>query len=264
MNFDFNAYCKRIALELNGSESETDRLKKIHLHHITHIPFEALAPYMGHSVEIAPDKVFEKMVLNGRGGYCFEHNSLLCSALNAAGIATYGVQARVSGPDGFGGQLHRMNIATADGTRYVADVGFGGDCFVLPLELRPGIRQSDGRNTYRVVELDNSPCRYAVQILRGDKFENMLGFNDIAGSEDDFEIGNYYTSSNPKSAFRTFLMCARPTMEGGKYTLFGKHASATDATGNIEHFDLEGEELLRFISEKLGINTDGLELEVRE
>lgn len=36
MEFELKTYCERIGLELSGNESETERLKKIHLHHITH------------------------------------------------------------------------------------------------------------------------------------------------------------------------------------------------------------------------------------
>ena len=264
MEFELKPYYERIGLELSGDESGTELLKKIHLHHITHIPFEAIDPYMDRDVGVEPGQVFEKMVVKGRGGYCFEQNSLLCAALNAAGIKTYGVQARVANKDGFGGHLHRMNIAEADGVRYVADVGYGGDCFVLPLEFRLDVEQSDGRNSYRVVKNPTPACQYAVQIMRDGQFADLLGFDDIPGQESDFEIGNFYTNHSPKSGFRLFLMCARPTMEGGKYTLFGKNASATDPEGNTERFELEGEALRAFIVEKLGVNMDGVEFEYRE
>lgn len=263
MEFELKAYCERIGLELSGNESETERLKKIHLHHITHIPFEAIEPYMNREVGVEPGQVFEKMVVHGRGGYCFEHNSLLCAALNAAGVKTYGVLARVAGQDGFGSHSHRMNIAEADGVRYVADVGYGGDCFVLPLVFQLDVEQSDGRNTYRVVKNDTPAVQYAVQILRDGKFADLLGFDDVPAQECDFELSNFYTNFSPKSGFRMFLMCARPTMDGGKYTLFGKYASATDPEGKTERFELEGEALRAFIRDKLGVNMDGVEFELR-
>ena len=62
-----------------------------------------------------------------------------------------------------------------------------------------------------------------------------------------------------------FLMCARPTLDGGKYTLFNKSGSYTDPEGNVEHFELEGdEELIAYFRDKLEINMDGVEFKYRE
>ncbi len=265
MEFELKAYYERIGLELSGSESETEKLKKIHLHHITHIPFEALNPYLSLPVGVDAASTFEKLVINKRGGYCFEQNSLLCTALNAAGIKTYGVHARVGATGAFGQALHRMNIVEADGVRYVADVGYGGDCFVLPLEFKTDVEQSDGRNTYRIVEHTSNECQYAVQILKDGQFTNLLGFDDKPAVEGDFEVCSFYTNCNPKSGFKMFLMCARPTLDGGKYTLFNRAGSYTDPEGNVEHFELKtDEEFVAYFSDKLGINMDGLEFKYRE
>jgi len=263
--FDLKAYYDRIGLNPAENITETELLKQIHLHHITHIPFEALEPYMDRPVGIDPASTFEKMVVKKRGGYCFEQNSLLCTALNAAGIKTYSVQARVGNQNGFGQPLHRMNIAQADGVRYVADVGYGGDCFVLPLELKLDVEQSDGRNTYRVVKHTTPECDYAVQILKDGKFTNLLGFIDKPAPDGDFEVCSFYTNFSPKSGFKLFLMCARPTLEGGKYTLFNRAGSYTDPEGNVERFELNSdEEFVAYFRDKLLINMDGVEFKYRE
>ena len=260
MNFDLNAYYARIGLETDGSESETELLKKIHYRHITAIPFEGIEPYMGREVAVDADSVFEKLVMRRRGGYCFEQNCLIYTALRAAGLETYGVLARVAGPDGFGSHSHRMNIVTVDGVRYVADVGYGGDCFVLPLKLECDVEQSDGRNTYRIVK--GEMVQYSVQIMREGRFADMLGFDDIPALDCDFELSNYYTSSNPKSGFRMFLMCARQ-LDNGKVTLFGRYGSVTE-NGKTEHFELKDDEMAAFIRDRLGVNMDGVELSLRD
>ena len=265
MEFELKAYLERIGLELSGTETETEKLKKMHLHHITHIPFEALNPYMDLPVGIDAASTFEKMVVNKRGGYCFEQNSLFCTALNAAGIKAYGVHARVGATGDFGLPLHRMNIVEADGVRYIADVGFGGDCFVLPLELKLDVEQSDGRNTYRIIKNPTPECDYAVQILKDGKFANLLGIIEKPAQEADFEVCSFYTNCSPKSGFKLFLMCARPTMEGGKYTLFNRAGSYTDPEGNVEHFELKSdEEFVAYFRDKLLINMDGLDFKFRE
>lgn len=261
MPFDLKTYYGRIGFEPTGNESGAELLDAVHYKHITSIPFEAIEPYMDREVAVDIDSVFEKLVTRRRGGYCFEQNELLCSALNAAGIHTYGVLARCAGPDGaFGAHSHRMNVAEADGVRYIADVGYGGDCFVHPLRLELDAEQSDGRNTYRVVK--GSEVQYSVQMLKDGSFSNLLGFDDIPAKACDFEMSNFYTNFNPKSGFKLFLMCARQ-FDFGKVTLFGRYGSIVK-DGKTERFELKAEELNGYLRDKLGINMDGVELELRE
>lgn len=260
MPFDLKAYYERIGFMPAGTESQKELLEGIHYKHITSIPFEAIEPYMNREVAVDIDSVFEKLVTRRRGGYCFEQNELLCSALNAAGVSAYGVLARVAGQEGFGSHSHRMNIAEADGARYIADVGYGGDCFVRPLKFELDTEQSDGRNTYRVVK--SNAVQYSVQMLKDGRFSDLLGFDDIPAQACDFELSNFYTNHSPKSGFRMFLMCARQ-LDDGKVTLFGRYGSVV-RNGEVEHFELKPEELRAYLRDKLGINMDGVELELRE
>ena len=241
MEFELKAYLERIGLELNGSETETEKLKKMHLHHITHIPFEALNPYMDIPVGVDPASTFEKMVVNKRGGYCFEQNSLFCTALNAAGIKAYGVHARVGATGDFGLPLHRMNIVEADGVRYIADVGFGGDCFVLPLELKLEVEQSDGRNTYRIIKNPTPECDYAVQILKDGKFANLLGTSKQVIAR--YEKGENTPKITTVSHYAKVLGVSLQYLINEDCT--DRNATLTDKTTTPEEQELsEGEKML--------------------
>ena len=94
----------------------------------------------GKTISLQPEDLFRKLVTEKRGGYCFEMNALFCEAVQAMGLPIYGVLARVAaGPGGYGGHSHRMNLAEADGVRWICDVGYGGDCFIRPLRLEFGL-----------------------------------------------------------------------------------------------------------------------------
>ncbi len=259
MPFDLSAYLARIGLESLEGLSETEKLQRIHFNHSTHIPFEALDPYRGVEVSCMPEPVFDKLVTRRRGGYCFEQNCLICSALNAAGLPTYGVLARISRPEtGFGQALHRVNITEADGARWIVDVGYGGDCFVLPLRFEPGLEQSDGRNEYRLVPSER--VEWSVQIKQNGQYQDLLGFDDKPAADADFAVNNFYTSCNPASAFKLFLMISRQTEEG-KLTLFGLAGGET-VRGETHRFELKPEELTPFLRDRIGINMEGIELEL--
>lgn len=221
---DLQAYFDRIGYVDGGSD--TERLIRLHRAHITHIPFEDIDVYNGKILDITPAGLEKKLVAEHRGGYCFEMNGLFCEEAKAMGIDIYGVLARVaSAPGTFGAHNHRMNLATVDGTRYVCDVGFGGDCFVDPLKLELGLEQETHGAVYRIVAGER--VQYSVQILKNGEFTDLLGFDDIRAIPEDFEVSNFYTNCSPASGFKNFLMLNRFT-ETGRYSMFNLALTVTE------------------------------------
>lgn len=74
---DLAAYFARI--NLDGAPS----LAAVHRAHATSIPFENLDPWSGQPVSLDLVEIERKLVRDGQGGYCFEHNLLLKSALGS-------------------------------------------------------------------------------------------------------------------------------------------------------------------------------------
>ncbi|MHB8491767.1 MAG: arylamine N-acetyltransferase, partial [Solirubrobacteraceae bacterium] len=73
--FDIDAYLERIGLDRGAS------LAEIHRAHVGSIPFENLDPHRGIPVSLQPGDLQRKLVSEGRGGYCFEQNSLFTAVL---------------------------------------------------------------------------------------------------------------------------------------------------------------------------------------
>lgn len=133
---NINAYLVRIGFD-GRPETTLDCLKKLMLGQLQNIPFEDLDVFHGHKEPSLETKVlFEKLVLNKRGGYCFELNGLFGKVLQAAGFQVRSLMARVvwhyphlTPPS------HQVNIVTLDGVDYFCDVGFGGPIPYTPLPL---------------------------------------------------------------------------------------------------------------------------------
>ena len=112
-------------------------LKKLVLGQLHHIPFEDLDVFHGHKEpSLDTDALFEKIVVNKRGGYCFELNGLFVRLLAALGFSCRSHMARVvwhyphlTPPS------HQVNIVTLDGQDYFCDVGFGGPIPYCPLPV---------------------------------------------------------------------------------------------------------------------------------
>ena len=124
---DGQAYARRIGLPWPLTP-DLDTLDRIILAHQCTVPFENLQCYdegQMPSLEIAA--LFEKVVVQHRGGFCFELNALLLSFLKALGYDAWGVSCCIiRGRDFIPPMLHRAILVRLGETVYYCDVGYGG------------------------------------------------------------------------------------------------------------------------------------------
>ena len=78
--FDLDAYVRRIAYHGPRAASLAVLTDLIACHSAT-IPFENIDVFLGRPIPIDAASVAAKLVDRGRGGYCFEQNTLLLAAL---------------------------------------------------------------------------------------------------------------------------------------------------------------------------------------
>src|SRR5690606_14922037 len=94
MAVDLDGYFRRIGY--GGPRTPTlETLRALQRLHPAAIPFENLSPFAGAPVSLELDAIQQKLVHDGRGGYCFEQNSLFLEVLRALGFRASGLAARV-------------------------------------------------------------------------------------------------------------------------------------------------------------------------
>lgn len=139
---DINAYLKRI--NYRGSlEPTLQTLNTIHRQHLLTVPYENLDIHLDRTLELNEAAFFEKIVLEKRGGWCYEMNGLLALALRELGFEVQYLSGAVN---------REKHGAKAEGTHlvllvqldkpYLADVGFG-DGILEPLPLQEGEYQQE-------------------------------------------------------------------------------------------------------------------------
>ncbi len=81
--------------EQPGSLEYLSRLMRLHL---AAVPFECLDLHYSslHSLSLNPDKIHEKIVARGRGGYCMEQNTLFAEVLRTLGYTLISTGGRIS------------------------------------------------------------------------------------------------------------------------------------------------------------------------
>ncbi|NLT40737.1 MAG: arylamine N-acetyltransferase [Clostridiales bacterium] len=135
---DIGMALERIGLDPNGDYSPSvDNLRKLMYHHLTHVPYENLDIYdYKRKVDFAPAHLFEKFVLNRRGGYCYEINGFFMAILESQGYDCYALSGRLLFGREFADPLgHRTTVVNIDGESYLCDVGYGSGCAEDPVNL---------------------------------------------------------------------------------------------------------------------------------
>lgn len=192
-------------------------LQKLHL---LNIPFENLDIHTGKKIKLSVRKFFEKIVIQKRGGFCYELNGLFNELLSALGFNTYLVSARVfESADSLGDEFdHLAIIASIDGINWLVDVGFGEFAFA-PLKISIGEEQKDERGIFRICNFDINYLLVQKQI--GDEWKNEYLFSMKPRSLNEFDNKSEYHQTSPDSHFTIKKLCSIP-FNNGRITLTDK------------------------------------------
>jgi len=106
--------------------------------HVCSIPFENLDVQLGHPLSICVEDAYEKIVLNSRGGWCYEQNGLFGWALSEIGFDVTRIAASVMrdqrGEASTASHLCLLVRSTGLKLKHLVDVGFGGS-MIRPIAL---------------------------------------------------------------------------------------------------------------------------------
>lgn len=183
-------------------------LEALHLSHVSAIPFENLDIQMGLPIRLDLESLQRKLVARRRGGYCFEQNTLFLEVLRAAGFEVAASEARVrQGAPGIRPRTHMVLIAAVEDRPYLCDVGFGGDGLLYPIAMDAS-EAVQGRDRLRVAE---EGSLRVLQGRRDDRWEDLYAFMPEPSHPIDFEVGNWFTSTHPRSVFVTNVIAQRAT-----------------------------------------------------
>ncbi|MGE5659489.1 MAG: arylamine N-acetyltransferase family protein [Actinomycetota bacterium] len=246
---DLNAYFQRIGY--SGDRAATlDTLQAIHQQHAQTIAFENLNSFLKLPVHLDLASLQQKLIGQGRGGYCFEQNLLLRSVLISLGFPVTNLAARVlwNLPEGKSApRSHMLLLVDIDTEPYIADVGFGGLTLTTPLRLTRDLEQSTPHEPFRLMGADQA---YIMQAYIGQEWKSLYSFDLQEQQIADYEVSNWYVSTHPTSRFVTSLMVARPTSDC-RYTLLNNQLTVHDLEGRTERRILSTAGELRTVLEEV-------------
>jgi len=210
-------YLERLAAPRPPAADEA-ALRALHRAHLHAVPFENLDIHLGRRIRLGPEALFEKIVRERRGGFCYELNGLFGWLLEALGFSVTRLSARVySSAGALGAEYDHLALRVdLPGDRpFLCDVGFG-EGFLEPLPLRPG-EHAEGDHAYRL-SAEGDDWLYEFRRARSERWERQYRFTLRPRRMEEFEAMCLWHQTSPESPFTRRRLCTL-AVAGGRVTL---------------------------------------------
>ena len=194
------------------------------------VPFENLDINQGNKIVLDEDRIYEKIVIGGRGGFCYELNGLFCWLLRSLGFTVTMVSARVymTRIDRFGPEFDHMGLLVDLEKTYLVDVGFG-DSFRKPIALPDGIVE-DISGRYRVQTYGSSSDAYVLQKQENNNcWQHTYCFTTHPRMISDFDEMCTFNQTSLESHFTQEIICTMAT-KNGRVSLSDNFLTITDGS----------------------------------
>jgi N-hydroxyarylamine O-acetyltransferase len=212
---DLDLYAARIGFK--GPFAPTPSvLRDIHRRHPLSIPFENLAALGGEAPSLDLADIERKLLRSRRGGWCFEHNRLLWTVLEAIGFSVTALAARVLWQQparARPGRSHMLLLVGTEEGEQLVDVGFGGLTATAPLRLRAEIEQDTPHGRFRLRQIG---AEWQLEALLPQGPVALYRFDLTPQQPVDYGYANWYLATHPQSPFATSLILAR-VVESGRH-----------------------------------------------
>jgi N-hydroxyarylamine O-acetyltransferase len=228
--------------------------------HMAKIPWENLDVLLGRRIRLDVEGLEAKLVTGRRGGYCYEHASLLFMVLESIGFTPLRHSARVTMIDSrtVAPRSHMFLTVTVPEGTFVLDPGFGGLAPTVPVPL---IDAAPVRSGSDAVSMVRDGGLWILRVVSGGKSVDAWTTTLELDNASDFVVANHYTSTYESSAFvnRLMLRAAGPQRQG-RITVMNRDVTITSEDGTSETHALPDRPALRaLVREHFGFDLPEIE-----
>lgn len=243
-------------------DSPLKRLQTLHQAMTKTVPFENVAVLEGKTISLEPADIFAKVVEQGRGGYCYELNSLFADLLERLGYKVERLLGRVWVSGAAAPPLTHMALRVfVEDQPYLCDVGFGGGGIREPLPWVTGVITNQPPDSFRLDATDNGEI--LLSGLLREEWKPLYSLIPCPVRPQDYIPANHYTSTHPNSRFTQGLIAALSTDDGRK-TINGRIFRKVGADGETERELATFDELVQVLADEFDLaNLDVSSLQSR-
>ncbi|MCL2286254.1 MAG: arylamine N-acetyltransferase [Firmicutes bacterium] len=246
-----DAYLKRIGFT-STPKLDFDTLHNLQRKHLQTIPYENIDILRNVPISLEVDDIFEKIVVRGRGGYCFELNALFAWLLRSLGftVADYFARFLFNEPEIPMRRHHVLGVSFGR-KKYLCDVGVGLVIPRTPIVLEDRALSEQDGNWYKLEEEDF--LGYVLYILKGLDWQQLYSFTKEEQIKADYMVTSFWCEYHPDSIFRADNMVHIFT-ENGRKSIAGNELRIFSPAG-VEVVDIATEdEYKKLLKLHFGIN----------
>jgi len=246
---DASTYLERIGYA-KPVRPDAQTLAGLQAAHMQRIPFENLDIGLKYPIKLDDQSLWNKLIINKRGGFCYELNGLFAWLLKQIGFDVTYLNARVYDREGNLGiefdHLALLVQVPGQSERWLADVGFG-DSFTYPLNLDDRSEQPQGLRAYRVDQVDNGFVSWQKNY---DGSWERHYFFDIQPHvfPDEYQEACLYHQTSPESPFVRGSIISRATGNGRVSLEDGRLIQTIN--GRREYLEIKSEDEHRLLLKK--------------
>lgn len=251
---DLDAYLARVG-HRGEVAADLATLRALHTAHVDAIAFDNLDALLGRErVPLDLPSVQDKLVRQGRGGWCLEHVVLAAAVLDRIGFTftAFAGRTRIRTGNKFGPALHVALCVELDGERWLYDVSFGAHGPHEPIRFAEGARL-DGDWPFDLVREPSG--EYVLRFLRPEGPAELYGFTTDPRYPADFEILNHFCLTHPRSPFNHRMVLQR-TQPHVRHLLAGNALTELRPGTPATVRELDGDELRSAPGEIFGITLE--------
>jgi len=238
------------ALSLHDRQPDFDFLNDLVRQHVATFAFSSVGCRLGDSLPLDFESLFQRIVLQRRGGYCFEQNGLLYGILETLGFSPKLYLARViHNQDIHPGLTHRISLVKYEEQEFVLDVGFGPPGPRIPVSMG-GDQANDGDKIFRIAEF--RPGEFHMQVFKEGDFFSLYRFELARYGEADCELGHFFSHRHPKAMFVNHLVTSL-ILENKILFLHNLEYQVITKSGTHKQEVSDSEQLGRILVGELGV-----------
>jgi len=244
-------YFRRIGFT-GTARADRETLGRVLAAHVCRVPFENIDVQFGQRLTTDTNAALDKIIGQGRGGWCFEQNAVFGWALREIGFEVTRVAAAVMrhehGDASLADHLCLLVRCEDSPLTWLADVGFGGS-MIMPIEL--------AENSF-----EQAPFQLGLQRLGNDEWrfwedagggQFSFDFSTVPANEAALSDRCQILQTDPNSGFVLNLVVQRRATDS-QTSLRGRVLQTNGPQGTETRTLVSPEELVTVLSDEFGLD----------
>ena len=177
---NLDLYLKFIEVKKESLSLNEESLKYLTFGHVSHIAYQNQTIYNRLPLNLDPNALIQKLIVNKEGGMCYETSDLFFDILihlgfSAKRIKAYPLNGKPYNP--LAPSSHNIIIVDLNSKLFLVDVGYGNNSVRYPVDFdfeKTNVKEVFPGENYKLEVNDNY---YQLNIKIKDKYESMYRFD---------------------------------------------------------------------------------------